>query len=86
MSTHILKGHFRQGDGQLESGRLRLERTANGDFLDRYQHKVSAWRYTIAGDLTGVQVESAGAVWEFLPDDGECERVGMPIQGEGDKP
>jgi hypothetical protein len=79
MTNHIVKGHYRQDGGYLERGTLLLEK--NGAvFRDTNLGGIlTASRYKVTSDIAGIEITSSLGAWEFVPDDGECDRIGMPV-------
>lgn len=77
--VHILKGHYRNESGSLEVGTLVLHKDGSR-LLDETGGIISAAEYKVAQGVVGTEIVSDRGVWEFLPDDGECERVGLPIK------
>lgn len=76
----IMKGHYRTESGVLEIGTLGVEQT-DGVWHLCYPSPcdpIKAERITVCQGITAIEITGAGA-WEFLPDKGECERIGMPI-------
>jgi len=73
-----LAGHYRRDDGRLVEGVLTLDFDPAND-----QHvtctsgsPVKARRYRTAG-VECIEIKAEGQPWEFLPDEGECERIGL---------
>lgn len=78
---HIIKGHFRDESGMLQVGTLMVDMLNSGLFFEvETGFRLEAKRYAITKEYEGVEITSPDAVWEFLPDDGELDRIGMPIQ------
>lgn len=69
-----LKGHYRDESGNLNHGRLLV---SVDDFSSHTGVSLSAHEYRIAGDNLGIEIRGLGD--NFLPDEGECERIGMPV-------
>ena len=77
----ILKGHYRTESGMLEIGTLHVEQT-DGVWHLSYpspRYPIKAERFAVCQGVTGIEITSAGGAWEFCPDEGECERIGMPV-------
>ncbi len=84
---HIIKGHYRNEDGLLEPGRLMLEKVADGWRSAEGLWRLEASKYVICRDSVGVasvgiEIASPDSMTNFLPDEGECERIGMVVSGE----
>lgn len=81
---HILKGNYRNEQGLLERATLMVE-SANGGFRDVETGEVyKAQEYKVT-DYTSIEIiserTSTDVVYTaFVPDAGECERIGMPIR------
>lgn len=78
MSLHVrvLKGHYREEDGSLTQGSLVLI-DVPGKAICTEEGPASRSSFK---DSTGVEgVELYDLDFEFLPDEGECERVGIPV-------
>jgi hypothetical protein len=76
--TFRLRGHWRQKGGSLAAGTFSVMRDG-ADWFDGegYGVPLIARRYQITPNISGIEIVGAG---EFLPDDGECERVHMPVR------
>lgn len=83
-NTAAIQGHFREEGGSLSAGRLYLRRDAGGWYDPDMQLPgqpdiyVTARQYRITADIMGIEIEGCGGQ-PFLPDDGECERIGLPV-------
>lgn len=76
----IIKGHYRQSGGSLEIGTLMVGQRADGSFFDALEGgTLKAVAYKVTDGITGIEITSARSVFEFLPDAGECARVGIPV-------
>ncbi|WP_220816079.1 hypothetical protein [Pseudomonas paralcaligenes] len=79
---HIIKGHYRDESGLLEAGELMVEKTENGWRHPESWARLEAARYAVARGIAGVEITSPDSLTEFLPNEGECERIGMEIAGQ----
>ena len=83
-NSAVLRGHRRTDSGQMVPGHLALRRDAGGwydpdmDCPGMQVLYVAAREYQITGTLVGVEIVSVGG-GEFLPDAGECERIGLTV-------
>lgn len=75
----IIKGHYRDESGLLEPGELHLE-MRDGEWRGAFSgHRLRARRYAVCAGIEGVEITSPDSLTEFLPGDGELQRIGMPI-------
>ncbi len=88
--AHVIRGHY-DDDGRVgDRDTLRVERRGDRWWLldgSMGDQPIRAERHRVAGDLTAVsivcdatdaeQARGLGFAWDFLPEPGECERVGM---------
>lgn len=90
--SHLIRGHMRADDGTIGPRFALHVQTVRGRWhAVPGPEPIRAEAYAICDDLRGVQIVSdateaerrdgIGFAWEFLPDPGECERVGMPVRG-----
>ncbi len=84
---HIVKGHFRDESGLLEPGTLLAEKHADGWRHPETLARMTAREYVVCRDhagvaTLGVEIDSPDAIWCFVPDPGECERIGMEVSRE----
>jgi hypothetical protein len=83
-STAELIGYYREDSGTLVRARLYLRRDAHGWYDPAMQLPglpmvyVTAGKYLITPDMTGAEINGCGGA-PFLPDDGQCERIGLEI-------
>lgn len=79
---HVIKGHYREDDGTLEPGTLDLL-AEGGQFVDDavgIRGVLIARRYPVCAGVTDIEITSSVGAWQFVVAEGECERIGMPIQ------
>lgn len=78
----IINGHYRDASGLLEPGSLHLEEF-DGQWRGAHSgHRLFARRYAVATGIRAIEITSPDALTEFVPDAGECERIGMPVTDE----
>lgn len=77
---HIIKGHYRNDSGALEVGTLMVDRVGKSYIDAQGGFRLFAENYAVTSDTQGVQVTSPDAAFEFLPDAGELDRIGMPVK------
>lgn len=83
---HILSGYYQQEGGSLERGRMMIEMRDGLAYDAQTNGLLCAKTYAVAKGVTGVKVTSDRDCYTFLPDDGECERVGLATTGAGGRP
>lgn len=79
MQNRILKGHYRTESGALEQGKL-LITNDGGQFGDEYGNRIDATHYKAAEGVDAIEITGPMVGWRFVPDAGECERVGMEVK------
>lgn len=79
MEARIITGHYRQEGGSLEPGRLLVLVDQDGTVLSESGGEIKARTYQAADGVKGVELHGNTIAFDFLPDDGECERVGIAI-------
>lgn len=79
----ILKGNHRNEQGLLERTTLMVEPTNDGfrDVVTGAMYKAQEYK---AGNVTVIEIISKDTSTDvvytaFIPDAGECERIGMPV-------
>ncbi len=73
-----LTGHYRQDCGSLESGILLVEKIGGRFYhAEGLASEIVATEFQVTDSIIGTEI--TGTVFEFLPDNGECERIGMTI-------
>jgi hypothetical protein len=80
MKTFRLAGFDKISETEFRPGYLFLTRTDEGQFIDRdVGAPVTAKRYAMCDGVLAVSITNALACGSFEPNEGECERVGLPI-------
>jgi len=80
-----LRGHYREESGTVVPGTLDLRRDEGGwfdpglEFRDLPTLYCKAREFLITPDIKGIEITGIGGQ-PFLPADGECERIGLPIE------
>mgnify|MGYP000936596360 CR=1 FL=1 len=78
-TTYILMGDYETDGGLMERGRL-IVHVRDGKYTDEYGAKISAAEiWVVRPKVKGIRVTCADSGWQFVPDAGECERIGLPV-------
>ena len=83
---HILSGYYQQEGGLLERGCLIIEVRDGLAYDAKSNGLLCAKTYAVTKTVSGVKITSDRDCYTFLPDEGECERVGLAITGAGGRP
>ncbi|TWC12498.1 MULTISPECIES: hypothetical protein [unclassified Pseudomonas] len=75
----IMKGHYREEGGSLTPGSLTLIDMQDKGVCAENGGEVRARRYQVTGEVEGLELYGNEIAFVFLPDEGECERVGIPV-------
>lgn len=75
----IIKGHYREEGGSLTPGSLTVIDMPGQGLCSENGGEVRARRYQVAGEIEGLELYGPDIAFDFLPNEGECERVGIPV-------
>lgn len=78
VQVRIIKGHYREEGGSLTQGSLVLIDVPGKGICTEGGGQLRARRYKTAG-VECVELYGPDIGFVFLPDDGECERGGIPF-------
>lgn len=76
--VRIIKGHYQEDGGSLAQGSLVLIDVPGKGICTEDGSQLRARCYTVAG-VECFELYGVGVGFVFLPDKGECERVGIPV-------
>lgn len=79
MEARIITGHYRQEGGSLEPGKLLVLVKQDGTVLSETGGAIKARSFVVTEDITSIELYGDTIAFDFEPDVGECERVGIPI-------
>jgi len=74
---NIIKGHHVKDGGILEAGRIFVDVIEGSAICAETGSLLTATNYT---ETWGSFTEISNGVWQFEPDSGECERVGIEVK------
>jgi len=74
-----IKGHYREHDGSLTQGSLVLIHVPGKGICTEGGLKIRARRFKAADGVNRVELYGPDIGFDFLPDEGECEREGIPV-------
>lgn len=75
----IIKGHYRNDSGTLSIGTLMVDSVDGRFFEAESGATLEARRYSVSNEIEGIEIISPDSCIEFLPNEGEAERIGMPV-------
>lgn len=79
LQVRVLKGHYREEGGSLTQGSLVLIDVPGKGICTEGGLQLRARRYKVATGVEGIELYGPEIGFDFLPDEGECERVGIPV-------
>lgn len=77
--VRTIKGHYREEGGSLTPGSLTLIDMPDKGLCAENGGTVRARRYQVTGEIEGLELYGDDIAFDFLPEEGECERVGIPV-------
>lgn len=83
IQVRSIKGHFREGDGSLTEGKLMLIDVPGKGVCSEGGLQVRARWFKDADGVDRTELYGPDMSFAFLPDVGECERAGIPVDPAG---
>lgn len=74
-----IKGHYRDQGGSLNQGSLVLVDVPGKGICTEGGLQVRARRFRANDGVDGIELYGPDIGFDFLPDEGECEREGIPV-------
>lgn len=79
LQIRSIRGHYREEGGSLTPGSLVLIEVSGKGVCTEGGGLVRARRFKVAEGVECVELYGPEIGFEFFPDEGECERVGIPV-------
>ncbi|OLU25535.1 hypothetical protein BVH03_17990 [Pseudomonas sp. PA15(2017)] len=79
IEVRSIKGHFREQDGSLNQGSLVLIDVPGKGICTEGGRQVRARRFRASDGVNRIELYGSDIGFDFLPDEGECEREGIPV-------
>lgn len=74
-----INGHYREEDGSLTQGSLVFIDVPGKGICTEDGDQLRARRFKASSTTECVELYGSKIGFDFLPDEGECERVGIPV-------